>query len=212
MTDMKINLSDEPQQELLKALNKLNKRLDNIEKSVKPANLEQKNVTESPTINENKPSNDIALPQIPQIQQIPQSKINNIQSSERKGILSLVIAFVVFVIITMGLYYFFQVNFKMTAFKDIILFAVISGAVGLFGAYLVFYLFRINQKLKFYQLNYQQNEVPLMREEINYPSRCPLCNSKLLKGKVQKENNKYAQILKCKNKNCTYHQEYNLTL
>lgn len=222
MTDMKINLSDEPQKEILKAINKISKRLDNIENSINPEKKPEKNAPESPTINENKPTNDMITPQIPQEQKSEVgvatsglrhiSPADNVQYIKPKWRLKLIISFIVFIIITMVLYYFFKVNFKMTSFQDIAIFSCISGIVGLFGAYLTFNLFNVNQKLKFYQMNYQQNEVPLIKEEINYPSRCPICNSKLLRGKIQKENNKYAQILKCKNKNCAFQQEYNLIL
>lgn len=55
---------------------------------------------------------------------------------------------------------------------------------------------------------FRKDEVHLQTEDYNKPTLCPLCKSKIIKGKVRREENIVKQTFKCKNNDCVFVKEF----
>lgn len=53
-----------------------------------------------------------------------------------------------------------------------------------------------------------ENVTMQTNEDYNCPERCPLCDSKIKKGKVQKKGIDVSQVYKCKNSDCIFVKEF----
>ena len=141
------------------------------------------------------------LPKLP-IQEIPKKR-----SIFIKILLSPFLHFIIFELIFFFILYMYSPKEYYLSIGGSLLVSIILSI----GSWFVFKEDKpINQKV-FIPDDIQKDRI-YMSSEQEQMNKCPLCNSKLIKSKVMKNETKIMQYLKCKNPNCMFQKtlEFNI--